>query len=76
MKNHYFVGNDIRDNGVRFRKSHIKRIKLVSCLSINKCYKLGYDKQMNQKNILKKKANMMNTRMFFIENIWAMFQTN
>ena len=32
--------NDIRENGVRFRKSHIKRIKLVSCLSINKCYKL------------------------------------
>lgn len=44
MKNRYFVGNDIRDNGVRFRKSHIKRIKLVSCLSINKCYKLGDDK--------------------------------
>ena len=41
VKNHYFVGNDIRDNGVRFRKSHIKRIKLVSCLSTNKRYKLG-----------------------------------
>ena len=44
VKNHYFVGNDIRDNGGRFRKSHIKKIKLVSCLSINKCYRLGDDK--------------------------------
>ena len=44
MKNRYFVGNDIRENGVRFRKSHIKKIKLVSCLNINKCYKLGDDK--------------------------------
>lgn len=44
MKNYYFVGNDIRDNGVRFRKSHIKKIRLVSCLHINKCYKLGDDK--------------------------------
>ena len=44
MKNHYFVGNDIRDNEVRFRKSHIKKIKLVSCLNINKRYKLGDDK--------------------------------
>lgn len=44
MKNYYFVGNDIRDNGVRFRKSHIKKIRLVSCLNINKCYKLGDDK--------------------------------
>lgn len=43
-KNYYFVGNDIRENGVRFRKSHIKKIKLVSCSSINKCYKLGDDK--------------------------------
>ena len=41
MKNYYFVGNDIRDNGVRFRKSHIKKTRLVSCLNINKCYKLG-----------------------------------
>lgn len=41
MKNYYFVGNDIRDKGVRFRKSHIKKIRLVSCLNINKCYKLG-----------------------------------
>lgn len=41
IKNYYFVGNDIRDNGVRFRKSHIKKIRLVSCLNINKCYKLG-----------------------------------
>lgn len=30
MKNHYFVGNDIRDHGLRFRKSHIKKIRLVS----------------------------------------------
>ncbi len=44
MKNHYFVGNNIRENGVRFRKSHIKKIKLVSCLSISKHYKLGDDK--------------------------------
>lgn len=44
VKNYYFVGNDIRDNGVRFRKSHIKKIKLVSCLSINKHYKLGDEK--------------------------------
>lgn len=44
MKNYYFVGNDIRDNGVRFRKSHIKKIRLVSCLNINKCFKLGDDK--------------------------------
>lgn len=41
MKNYYFVGNNITDNSLRFRKSHIKRIRLVSCLSINKCYKLG-----------------------------------
>ena len=44
VKNYYFVGNDIRENGVRFRKSHIKRIKLISCLSTNKRYKLGDDK--------------------------------
>lgn len=44
VKNYYFVGNDIRENSVRFRKSHIKRIKLVSCLNINKCYRLGDDK--------------------------------
>lgn len=29
MKNYYFVGNDIRENSVRFRKPHIKRIKLL-----------------------------------------------
>lgn len=44
MKNYYFVGNNIRENSLRFRKSHIKQIKLVSCLSINKCYKIGDDK--------------------------------
>ena len=44
IKNYYFAGNDIRDNGVRFRKSHIKKIKLRSCLSINKRYTLGDDK--------------------------------
>ena len=43
-KNYYFVGNDIRENGLRFRKSHIKRIKLLSCLNINKHYKLGEDR--------------------------------
>ena len=41
MKNYYFVGNNIKENGLRFRKSHIKRIKLLSCLNINKHYKLG-----------------------------------
>lgn len=45
MKNYYFVGNDIRESGLRFRKSHIKKIKLVSYLSINKHYKLGDDKK-------------------------------
>lgn len=44
VKNYYFVGNDIRENSLRFRKSHIKKIKLVSCLSINKRYRLGDDK--------------------------------
>lgn len=29
VKNYYFVSNDIRENVVRFRKSHIKSIKLV-----------------------------------------------
>lgn len=29
MGNYYFVGNDINDNSLRFRKSHIKSIKLV-----------------------------------------------
>lgn len=28
IKNHYFVGTDIRENGVRFRKSHIKKNKV------------------------------------------------
>lgn len=41
MKNYYFVGNDIREHGVRFRKSHIKKIRLLSCLSINKTFKVG-----------------------------------
>lgn len=40
-KNYYFVGYDIRDNGVRFRKSHIKKIRFISCLNINKTYKVG-----------------------------------
>ena len=39
IKNYYFVGNDIREHGVRFRKSHIKKIRLLSCLSINKTFK-------------------------------------
>ena len=30
MKNYYFVGNDIRDNGVRFKKSHIKKIGIIN----------------------------------------------
>ena len=29
MGDYYFVGNDIYDNSLRFRKSHIKSIKLV-----------------------------------------------
>lgn len=29
MKNYYFVGNDIRDHSLRFRKSHIKKIKIL-----------------------------------------------
>ena len=29
MGDYYFVGNDINDNSLRFRKSHIKSIKLV-----------------------------------------------
>ena len=41
MKNYYFVGNDIRDHGVRFRKSHIKKIRLLSCLNINEIFKIG-----------------------------------
>lgn len=32
VKNHYFVGNDIRDGGVRFRKSHIKKNKVSELL--------------------------------------------
>lgn len=40
-KNYYFVGRDIRDNGVRFRKSHIKKIRLLSCLNINYTFKVG-----------------------------------
>jgi len=34
-KNYYYVGRDIRDNGVRFRKSHIKKIRLLSCMNFN-----------------------------------------
>ncbi len=30
MKNRYFIGNDIREHGVRFRKSHITSIKLYT----------------------------------------------
>ena len=30
MKNRYFIGTDIRQHGVRFRKSHIKSIKLYT----------------------------------------------
>ena len=29
MKNYYYVGNDIRDNGLRFRKSHITNIRII-----------------------------------------------
>lgn len=38
-KNYYFVGNNIRENSVRFRKSHIKKIRLISCININKTFK-------------------------------------
>lgn len=40
-KNYYFVGRDIRENSVRFRKSHIKKIRLLSCLNIKQTYKVG-----------------------------------
>ena len=43
MKNYYFVGNDIRDNTVRFRKSHIKKIRLLSCLNISQTFKIKED---------------------------------
>ena len=29
MKNYYYVGNDIRDHGLRFRKSHITNIRII-----------------------------------------------
>ena len=41
VKNHYFVANDIRENKVRFCKSHITNIRLLSGLNIHKSYKLG-----------------------------------
>lgn len=41
MKNYYFIGSNIREHGVRFRKSHIKKIKLLSCINIKKSYRLG-----------------------------------
>ena len=40
-KNHYFIGNDIRSHGVRFRKSHIRKIRLLSCIMVNKTFRLG-----------------------------------
>ena len=43
MKSYYFVGNDIRDHGVRFRKSHIKKIRLLSCLNISQTFKIKED---------------------------------
>lgn len=43
MKNYYFVGNDIRDHSVRFRKSHIKKIRLLSCLNISQTFKIKED---------------------------------
>ena len=39
-KNYYFVANDIRKNTVRFRKSHIKKIRLLSCINITKTFEL------------------------------------
>lgn len=39
-KNYYFVAEDIRENKVRFRKSHIKKIKLLSCVNFNKTFKI------------------------------------
>ena len=42
-KHYYFVGNDIRDNTVRFRKSHIKKIRLLSCLNISQTFKIKED---------------------------------
>lgn len=39
-KNYYFVGNNIKENGVRFRKSHIKKIRLLSCINIKEVFRL------------------------------------
>lgn len=39
-KNYYFVGTNIRDHGVRFRKSHIKKIRLLSCMNITQTFEL------------------------------------
>ena len=41
VKNYYFVGINIIDNTPRFRKSHIKKIRLLSCLNIKETFKLG-----------------------------------
>lgn len=43
-KNYYFIGSDIRENNVRFRKSHIKKIRLLSCVNITKTFKLKEEK--------------------------------
>lgn len=40
MKNYYFIGDDILDHGVRFRKSYIKKIRLASCVNVNKTYSI------------------------------------
>ena len=43
-KNYYFIGNNIRDNCVRFRKSHIKKIRLLSCINITEIFELKENK--------------------------------
>lgn len=40
MKDYYFVANNITDNSLRFRKSHIKKIKLIK-------YKIGVSDENN-----------------------------
>jgi len=57
-KNYYFVGNDIRENSLRFRKSHIKKIRILSCLNISKHYKLGSDNNENIEFVRKYKKKV------------------
>ena len=45
LKNNYFVGTNIIDNTTRFRKSHIKKIRLLSCLNSNKKFRVVGEKE-------------------------------